>query len=288
MRQDGGVWRFYSPAVLPATAKYMAAGRVVRLNPALITLLDGRIDAVPVAVLQQEVTKQVRHLLSHGKVMTFHCDINFPDYGGFGEPAPCSNQAVFTPDFLTTLAANIRRQGGYLNLHMLTDQPLERWREYQGVSPAAVCYQLDAVADPQYHRELLERINASGSCASPVIEIFGSAGRDALTAAATFSQVQPFLAELPLLTFQAEATAARSTFAAGGLASAVVRDYIAYYKKRYTGAIQLQGGIKLNTIRDAAALGADFLVCGTVIFRTGTNKPAEMVDRLLQELAAEK
>ncbi|SHI86176.1 beta/alpha barrel domain-containing protein [Propionispora hippei] len=282
------MWRFYSPAVLPATAEYMAADRVVRLNPALITLLDGRIDAVPVTVLQQEVTEQVRHLFSRRKVMTFHCDINFPDYGGFGEPAPCSNQAVFTPDFLAGLAADIRCQGGYLNLHMLTDRPLERWREYQGVSPAAVCYQLDAVPDPVYHRQLLDSINEQGSCASPVIEIFGSDSRPARAPADTFSQVQPFLRELPMLTFQAEATAARSSFAAGGLASFAVKEYIAYYQERYNGAIQLQGGVKPGTIRDAAALGADFLVCGTAIFRSGTNSPAEMVDRLLWELAAEK
>lgn len=279
--------RFYSPAVLPATAEYITAGKIVRLNPALITLLDGRMETVPPAVLRQEVREQVGRLLVHGKIATFHSDINFPDYGGFGEPAPCSNQAVFTPDFLAALAADIRRQGGCLNLHLLTDRPLERWQEYQAVSPAAVCYQLDAVTDPVYHRTLLDSIAAQGSCASPVIEIFGSAGRPALTAAETFSQVQPFLAELPLLTFQAEATAARSTFAAGGLASAVVRDYIAYYKERYSGAIQLQGGVKLSTIRDAAALGADFLVCGTVIFRNDRHSPAEMVDRLLQVLAAD-
>ena len=52
------------------------------------------------------------------------------------------------------------------------------------------------------------------------------------------------------------------------------------------GTFQIQGGITTETIGDAMRLGAEFLVCGTQIFRNSQGLiPPQVVDRLLAEAA---
>jgi hypothetical protein len=116
--------RFYSVPVLRTfTRQDVLDGKVVKLNPALITITDGLVGEVAPKVLQEQVLTQVKLLLKH-KIRTFHVDLNFEDYSGFGQRRPDINTPVFTPDFLAQLDEQIRAGGGFLNLHLLTDRPI--------------------------------------------------------------------------------------------------------------------------------------------------------------------
>ncbi|CUH94567.1 hypothetical protein P22_0633 [Propionispora sp. 2/2-37] len=275
---------FYTVSPLPVTAEHVLAGRIVRINPALVTLLDGRLDTTPVRQLQDEVFLQVRKLLQQKKIKTFHVDINVSDYSGFGNNRPGDNTAVFDPDFLAELNREIRRCDGYLNVHFLTNDPLKQLEQYRKLEECAICYQLEVLADDAVHRRLLRLIERQGSCASPVLEIFGPGNSAAVPRKKTYATIKPFFSELAMLTFQAEQTAARSTSAQGALATQPVREYISFFRRQFSGAIQIQGGVKRATIAAAAALGADFLVCGTDIFRSREHSPEEMVDILLEDM----
>ena len=141
--------RFYSTRTLPAfTRQDVLDGKVVKLNPALITIADGLVEKLPPRTLQERVLAQVELLLSHGKVRTFHVDVNFEDYGGFGAKRPDINTTVFTPNFLAKLDACVQAEGAFLNLHVLTDHPRDRLRAFESISLGAICFQLDAVQEP--------------------------------------------------------------------------------------------------------------------------------------------
>ncbi|MBS7645281.1 MAG: hypothetical protein QXR65_08880 [Candidatus Bathyarchaeia archaeon] len=75
-------------------------GKIIKLNPALVTLTDGLIGRVPPRLIREKVLCQVEHILEHGKVYTFHVDVNFEDYEGFGLKRPKINTSVFSPAFL--------------------------------------------------------------------------------------------------------------------------------------------------------------------------------------------
>lgn len=275
---------FYAVSILPVTAENVLAGKTIRINPALVTLLDGRMGTTSVQQLQDEVLLQVQNLLCQKKIATFHVDINVDDYSGFGSNQPGDNTAVFDPDFLVQLNREIRRCDGFLNIHFLTDDPVKQVEYYRQLEECAVCYQLEVLADDDVHRKLLRLIDRQGSCASPVIEIFGSGSGGVVSKERTYAALKPFFSELAMLTFQAEQTAARSTFAQGALTTAPVKEYIAFFRRQFSGAIQIQGGIKRATIAAAAALGADFLVCGTDIFRSREHRPEKMVELLLADM----
>jgi hypothetical protein len=115
--------------------------RAVYINPALIAILDRRIATTSIEALQADVTSRVRELLDH-RVRTFHIDVNFPDYAGFGLRAPFMNASVFTPAFVTALSAFARTRGALVDLHLLTGQPTARVRAPAGGG----VFQLDAAA----------------------------------------------------------------------------------------------------------------------------------------------
>jgi hypothetical protein len=114
---------FYGVSTLhDFTREDVLAGRVIKLNPALVTLTDDLLGKVEPEVLQQWIWEQVNDLLAD-RIRTFHVDLNFDDYRGFGRMRPPNNLAVFTPPFLARLTTLIRSRGGFLNLHLLTDAP---------------------------------------------------------------------------------------------------------------------------------------------------------------------
>jgi len=88
----------------------------------------------------------VKSLLQH-KIRTFHIDINYPDYRGYGKSKPEINTSIFTPSFLQTLNDLVESRNGFLNLHLLTDDPEYHLQEYLGIELGAICFQLDAISD---------------------------------------------------------------------------------------------------------------------------------------------
>jgi pentose-5-phosphate-3-epimerase len=277
--------RFYSVSTLPhATRRGILDGAIVKLNPALITITDGLVEQMAPEVLQGRVRAQVELLLNQGKVRTFHVDVNFADYGGFGPQRPEINTAVFTPEFLARLNARVRAQDAFLNLHLLTDRPHVHLREFAGIPLGAVCFQLDAVREPAALVALVRQIADLRACASPVIETVGTPNRLPLSVEAAFALLEPVLPEVGMLTFQAAGTAARSSQA--GAHFDHVAPYVARARRAFAGTIQIQGGVTTATIGEAVKLGAEFLVCGTQIFCHPEGlTPPEVVDRLLAEAA---
>jgi pentose-5-phosphate-3-epimerase len=278
--------RFYSARTLPAfTRQDVLDGNVVRLNPALITIIDGLVKKLPPETLQERVLVQVELLLRHGKIHTFHVDVNFEDYGGFGARRPDINTTIFTPDFLARLDECVQSSGAFLNLHLLTDRPQDHLREFEAVPLGAVCFQLDAVQEPTVLWALVHQIVEMGACASPVIETVGTENRPPLSVEVAFALLEPILPSVGMLTFQASGTATRSRHGEGRFDR--VAPYIARARRAFDGTFQIQGGITTETIGEAVRLGAEFLVCGTQIFCSAQgHTPPGVVDHLLIEAAS--
>jgi pentose-5-phosphate-3-epimerase len=277
--------RFYSARTPPSfTQQDVLAGKVIKLNPALITVTDGLVGKMEPEALQERVLAQVELLLSHGKVRTFHVDVNFEDYGGFGAKRPDINTTIFTPDFLARLSEHVQAAGAFLNLHLLTDRPQDHLREFEVPPLGTVCFQLDAVQEPAALKALVHQIVEMGACASPVIETVGTENRPPLSVEDAFMLLEPVLPDVGMLTLQASGTAARSSQRSACFDH--VAPYIARVRRTFDGTFQIQGGITTETIGEAVRLGAEFLVCGTQIFRNarGLTSP-EVVDRLLAEAA---
>lgn len=278
--------QFYSDKVVgPFTRQDVLNGQVIRINPALITLTDGLVNQVTPAKLQQQILEQVNRLLAY-KIQTFHVDINFEDYSGFGASRPDLNEVAFTPPFLQSLNTLLQARGAYLNLHLLTDFPLRHVREYATVEPGAICFQLDAISDSKTLAELIDYIRRLGACASPVIETVGTENLEPLSKEAVLTLLEPVLPQIGMLTFQVAPTAARSNMPVGQFAGRQASTYISYLKRAFHGTIQLQGGMTTQTIQEAVQLGADFIVCGSEIFRNREGRSAEaVIDELLQRAA---
>jgi len=103
---------FYGTSTLQhATREQVLVGQVIKINPALVTLTDGLIEQVDPQTLQQQVWEQVVELLAY-KICTFHVDLNFDDYTGFGQARPQSNLTVFMPAFLERLSLLVASHGG--------------------------------------------------------------------------------------------------------------------------------------------------------------------------------
>jgi pentose-5-phosphate-3-epimerase len=277
---------FYSESTRqrPYTRADVLAGRVIRLSPALITITDGRTASEAPEDLRGDVLTRTVALLGHGRVRSLHVDINFEDYSGFGLHGPDHNAAVFTPDFVDELNSVARAYEAFVTLHLLTDFPLRHLRDFEHIPLGAVCFQLDAVREPERLTALVEQIRGMGACASPVIETVGAESKPPLPAAEACAALEPVLSQIGMLTFQAAGTAARSHLPAGVFASAQVKATIDALTAGFSGTIQIQGGIRIETVGAAVALGADFLVAGTQLFR-GELAPAQVVDLMLAAAA---
>lgn len=278
--------RFYTTRMPPAfTRRDVQDGKVIKLNPALITITDGLVGKMEPETLQERVLAQVKLLLSHGKVRTFHVDVNFADYDGFGPKRPDINTTIFTPNFLAKLNERVQAAGAFLNLHLLTDHPQDHLREFETIPLGAVCFQLDAVQQPTALKALVHQIAEMGACASPVVETVGTENRPPLSVEAAFALLEPILPSVGMLTLQASGTAARSSQGDGRFDH--VAPYIARARRMFDGTFQIQGGITTEAIGEAARLGAEFLVCGTQIFRNAQAlAPPQVVDCLLIEAAS--
>ena len=287
VRAETEAQRFYGTmSARPAALGDILGGRIIKINPALITITDGLVATTPPELLQRRVREQVRELLKDGKVHTFHLDVNYEDYKGFGRDKPEINTSVFTPPFVTELNELVLSSGAFLNLHLLTDHPGQRLREFEDAGVGAVCFQAEVIDDVRQLEELVERIVGLGACASPVIEAVGSETFTPPPQEEVLAFLEPVLPRVGMLTVQAAGTASRSNTPAGTFDSQRVRSYLAAIGRRFEGAIQLQGGIGTDTVAEAAELGAEFLVCGTEIFRNrdGLRAP-EVIDRMLEEAA---
>ncbi len=279
--------RFFSTSSLlaPFSRDDVLAGRIIKLNPALVTIIDGHIMTTPPEELQQRIEEQVVALLA-ARIRTFHVDINFPDYGGFGAVRPETNVSVFTPGFLARLSELVRAHGAYLNLHLLTESPRERYRAFAHIPFGAVCFQLDAIADRYELAALVDTILTAGACASPVIETVGAGMKPPAEPQAVWELLEPTLPRIGMLTFQAAVTASRSNTPRGTFAADALRAYIEAMRPDFTGVIQVQGGVTTRTVGEVVRLGAEFLVCGTEIFRHPQgHRPAEVIGEMLENAA---
>jgi pentose-5-phosphate-3-epimerase len=276
--------QFYSVSSLKSYTKQdILEGRVIKVNPALVTIIDGFVGKINPSQLQERILNTVAGLVQ-GKVQTFHVDINFEDYGGFGNIGPETNTAVFTPSFLSSLNDLVRANNRFLNPHLLTSRPKDHLSQYGDIEFGAVCFQLDAIQNPRYLNELIDMILGMGACASPVIETVGSENLKPKSKEEVLEFVQPFFDKIGMLTFQMEKTASRSTGPPSMPDRNEVEDYVRFIKRDFGGTIQMQGGITTATISKAIRLGAEFLVCGTQIFR---NKEGQTPERVIQEMLLE-
>jgi pentose-5-phosphate-3-epimerase len=267
------------------TREDVLAGRAIKINPALVTLTDGQIDQVAPVVLQQRIWEHVVDLLAF-KIRTFHVDLNFHDYSGYGDERPQSNLAIFTPAFLERLNALMTSSGAFLNLHLLTDFPQRHLDQLARVAPGAICFQLEALESPRHVEQLINRIHALGAGASPVVETVGSEQLRPLSPDQAGDLLRPFLPNLEMVTFQAAGTASRSNRPQGDFAKEAVAAYLPVLREGYSGTVQIQGGITTETIGAAVELGAEFLVCGTQLFRNRERiSPRVVIDALLKEAA---
>ena len=278
--------RFFSTSSLRSfNHEDVLADRVVKVNPALITIIDGHILTTPPEELQRRVESGVIELLACG-VRTFHLDINFPDYGGFGAASPGTNTGVFTPDFLARLNDLVHSHDAYLNLHLLTDNPRERLRAFAHIPFGAVCFQLDTISDRQELNAMIDAVLKMGACASPVIETVGSGATAPAEPNAVLNLLRPALPQVGMLTFQAAATASRSNTSQGAFTSNTAKSYIDVLRSEFQGTVQVQGGITTRTIGEVVQLGVEFLVCGTEIFRNPEGRsPAAVIAGMLAAAA---
>lgn len=268
------------------TPEAILAGQVVRINPALITLIDGRVENTLASELQQEVLTIVRRLLDH-KIRTFHVDINFEDYSGFGTQRPDINTGVFTPAFVRELVTITRPADAFINLHLLTDDPEKHIDNFKQAGAGAVCFQLDVISDSVQLAGIIKQIREINAVPSPVIETVGTDNLIPQSPAKVRKLLHPHLSDTGMLTLQAAGTASRSNIPAGSFNLTRVAAYLDELRPGHRGTVQVQGGIKTGTVAPAVKLGAEFLVCGTQIFHSKEgHSPEQIIDTMLQEAAA--
>ena len=277
---------FYGTSVIGSfTYNDVLDGLIIKISPALVTITDGFIKTTPPEILQEIVQDHVIELLEH-KVRTIHVDVNFEDYRGFAKKSPDINVTIFTPSFLESLNEVIRSYKSFLTLHLLTNYPQRHFYRFERIEPGAICFQLDVISDSAQLKELIRHIRDIGACASPVIETVGSENLIPKPKEEVFTLLEPVLHEIGMLTFQAAGTASRSNVSAGTFDKEKVGSYVECFKERFSGTIQLQGGITPSTIREAVKLGAEFLVSGTQIFRNQKGlAPPDVIDIMLMEAA---
>jgi pentose-5-phosphate-3-epimerase len=259
-------------------------GRIIFINPALITLVEGTSTQEPPRVLQEKVSQAVEALVKAG-VRTFHMDINYADYSGFGGDKPVMNDGVFSPGYVSELTSLLRPYKAFLNVHLLTDHLRERLLPLRHAHPGAICFQLETLGDKDLEH-CLNMIGDMGACASPVIETVGSDNLVPPAPADVMRLLQSRLDCVGMLTFQAAGTASRSSAKAGAFGLGNLLPFLDVLRDIFAGGIQIQGGITTATVGDAVAIGARFLVCGTQIFHNREGKaPQQVVAELLRNAA---
>ncbi len=275
---------FYSTSARQnATRQDVLAGQAIRLSPALITITDGRSGSP--AVLRREVLELSARLLACG-IRSFHVDINFDDYSGFGTNGPDLNAHIFTPSFAADLSTLACSSDAYVTVHLLTDHPARHLPDFAACGISAVCFQLDVIDTPDQLESLVNEILDLDACASPVIETVGTDQLIPRSPAEVRALLEPVLPKIGMLTLQAAGTATRSNLPAGVFARDRVAAYLDCLRPGFNGTIQIQGGITTATVGEAVRLGADFLVCGTQLFRSKDGRsPEQVIETMLVEAA---
>lgn len=261
---------FYGKSLLISyTSEDILAGNVIKINPALITILDKLYKlnkSLDINQIQEKVLGEVDVILKQGNIHTLHVDINYDDYSNFGVNSPAINSHIFNIDFIEKLNKLAESYLAFLNIHLLTDYPELHIQDIKHIRIGAICFQLEVVKSSETLREIIDKIVAIGACASPVIEIIGTEKFTPRTKEDALDFLSPFQDKIGMLTFQCEATGTRSNSALGMLNSNEIIDYINFFADNFDATIQIQGGITTTTISAAINLKSEFLVCGTEIF----------------------
>lgn len=261
-------------------------GRVIKINPAIITILDKLHKSLDIDLIQEKVLVEVETLLKTGNIYTIHVDINFKDYNNFGNNGPAVNSHIFNVNFLERLSKLTESYSVFLNIHLLTDYPKVHIMDIKHIKIGAICFQMEVVKDSKELGEIVDEISKIGACASPVIEVIGTEKFVPKTKEEAFKFISPFQDKIDMLTFQVETTGARSSSSLGLLASNEVTDYISFFKNNFNGTIQIQGGITTKSMGLAVKLGGEFLVCGTEIFNNKFGYSSiEVIENMLEQAA---
>ncbi|MHA1992263.1 MAG: hypothetical protein ACW98A_14925 [Candidatus Hodarchaeales archaeon] len=209
---------FYKPSPsIQITLENVIRGRIIKISPAIVTVTDAVIGVFPPEFIQKKVYDQVTELLT-ANVKSFHCDINFADYSGFGHNRPIINTNIFTPRFLEILNDTIRSNNGFLTLHLITDNPQHAFEEYKHIRIGAVCFQLEIMKNLGQLEDFIDQLLSIGVCISPVIETIGSENLLPMSEEEYLTFLEPFLHKIGMLTFQAASTASRSNISVGNFA----------------------------------------------------------------------
>jgi len=279
---------FYSESSFKSFIKSdIANGKIVKINPAIITILDRIGNIKDTALIQKQVLDEIDLLLKQRKIHTLHVDINFDDYDNFGSNSPVLNFHFFTPDFIERLNHLVMFYGAYLNVHLLTNYPKRHIEEIKHIRIGAICFQLEVVKSSEELKTIVEVITKLGACASPVIEIVGTDKFKPKSKEEVLEIISPSLNNIGMLTFQVAATGIRSNNTSGTMFSQETIEYIRFLTANFNGTIQIQGGITTKTIGSAIKIGSEFLVCGTEIFNNKSGYSSQQVVESLL-LQAEK
>ncbi|MHC1683385.1 MAG: hypothetical protein AB6733_10595 [Clostridiaceae bacterium] len=276
---------FYSKSSLKSyTEEDILSGDIIKINPALITILDKSYNNLSIDKIKEKVLEETEVLLKQGKVNTLHVDINFEDYSNFGNNGPSVNSHIFNVDFLEELSRLSESFQCFLNIHLLTNDPLNKIKEIKNIKLGAVCFQLEVIKNSDNLSEIINEIIAIGACASPVIEVVGTEKFPPKPKEEILNFLLPYKDKIGMLTFQVESTGSRSNFASGMLSSDEISEYIKFFQGNFGETIQIQGGITISTLKQAIKLGSEFLVCGTEIFNNKFGYSSkEVITKMLEE-----
>ncbi|MEQ8154904.1 MAG: hypothetical protein ABRQ25_08500 [Clostridiaceae bacterium] len=266
------------------TREDIIRGKIIKINPAIITILDKLNKSMDVNLIQEKVLAEAEILLKQGNIYTLHVDINFEDYSNFPSNGPAINSHIFNVDFIERLNRLSESYSAFLNIHLLTDYPKRHIQDIKHIKVGAICFQLEVVKNSKELSEIIDEIMEAGACASPVIEVIGTEKFIPGTKQQVLKFISPFQDKIGMLTFQVETTGARSNNALGMLASNEAADYIDFFVNNFEGTIQIQGGITTKTISSAIKLGCEFLVCGTEIFNNKSGySSTEVIENMLEQ-----
>lgn len=274
---------FYHKSSLKFFSKEdIVRGTVIKINPALITILDNIDRFSPIAYAQQKVLCIVKDLISEGNIHTLHIDINFDDYKHFGIHPPSANSHIFTPKFLEKLYDLSTPHDVLLNVHLLTNHIEQHLLEVKHLNLGAICFQLEVIKTQNELAKIIDLILSIGACVSPVIETVGSENFTPSTKETILQFLSPFLDKIGMLTFQLATTGVRSDQITNLPFTNNSIEYINFIGSHFSGTIQIQGGITTKTIGTAVKLGSEFFVCGTEIFNNKEDySPQQVVRQLL-------
>lgn len=256
-------------------------GNVIKINPALITILDSIDKSFPIAYTQQKVLCIVKDLISEGNIHTLHIDINFDDYKHFGIHPPSVNSHIFTPEFLEKLYDLSTPYDVLLNVHLLTNHIEKYLLEIKHIKIGAICFQLEVIKNQNELANILDLIISMGTCASPVIETVGSENFTPPPKEVILQFLAPFFDKIGMLTFQLATTGVRSDQITNLPFTNNSIEYIHFIGDYFPGTLQIQGGITTKTIGTAIKLGSEFFVCGTEIFNNKEGYSPQAVVRQL-------